>query len=152
MAAKSGKAVILKVMVPNSSPPSFVLVGGARNHNIDQNPGLVDASDKDSGGWTSVGPFGLKSTNVTLTGVYKGSQGELIVINHIADVMTGADQSPPVTPTPLTVQLIEDGVGTWQGNAYVRRTIDAPHDNILGQTLTFESDGAWAFTPESPQS
>lgn len=152
MAAKSGKAVILKVLDSEASPPDYVLVGGARNHGIDQDPGLVDASDKDSGGWKSVGPFGLKSMNVTLQGIYKGSRGELIVINHIADVMTGADQSPPVAPTPLTVQLIEDGVGTWSGNAYVRRAIDAPHDNILGQTLTFESDGAWTFTPESPQS
>lgn len=146
MAGKSGKAVTLKVMVPGSSPPSFVLVGGARNHSIEQNPGLVDDSDKDSGGWTSVGPYGLKSMNVTLTGVYKGSQGELIVINNLAAISgTGA-------PVPLTVQLIEDGIGTWQGDAYVSRSMDAPHDNILGQTLTFQSAGSWAFTAESPQS
>lgn len=141
MAGKSGKAVTLKVG-DGASPEQFVLVGGARNHGIDLDQGFVDDSDKDSGGWSSVGPYGLKKMRVTMTGVYKGSQGELLVLAHVNSV----------SPSPINVQLIEDGIGTWQFAAYIKRTVDAPHDNILGQTFTIDNQGAASFTAESPQS
>lgn len=141
MAGKSGKAVILKVG-DGGSPESFVLVGGARNHSVDLNQGFVDDSDKDSGGWSSVGPYGLKSIKVTMTGVYKGSAGELLVLAHVNST----------APTPINIQLIEDGIGTWSFAGYIKRDIDAPHDNILGQTFTIDNQGEATFTAESPQS
>lgn len=142
MAGKSGKVLLLKVG-DGASPEVFHTVGGARDHSVDVNLGLIDDSDKDSGGWSSVGPFGLKSIKVTLDGVYKGSVGELIVINHCNDV---SDARPA-----LNVQLIEQGVGTWAYAAFAKRDIKSPHEGMLANTYTFDNQGAAVFTAESPQ-
>lgn len=134
MAAQSGRNLQI-LRGDGASPEVFTRVSGGREESFSINKELIDITDKSSSGWRTYlnGAAGLTSVSASVSGVHL--DGVLI-----ADVLAA---------TQRNYQLDIDGVGVFEG-AFMIPTYEASgaHSDAITYTVTLESSGVIAYTPE----
>ena len=83
MTAEKGRAFILKAG-DGGAPETFTAVAGLRTTQISINNEVVDATNKDSGGWRELlAGAGVRTVSVSGTGIFTGSAAEADIRNRV---------------------------------------------------------------------
>jgi TP901-1 family phage major tail protein len=135
MAAASGRR--LRILRGNdASPEVFSELSGAREESLSINNELLDITDKDSGGWRTYisGEVGVQSMSMSCSGVLIDDDMIQHLLNKIA----------------LNYQFEIENLGVFEGLFMIASMeLSGAHEGVETYTLSFESSGAIAFTPEA---
>lgn len=139
MTAQSGRDVLVKVDSTGAGT-TFLTVGGGRSKSIALNATTVDVTDADSAGqWQEMlEGGGIKSSVITLSGVFKDSASEEDVRGYYFD------------QSHQDYQFVIPDFGTIEGKYQVTAlTYSGEYNGEAAYSMTFTSAGAQTFTPAS---
>lgn len=131
MAVQDGRSFILRIW-DSASPPAFTVIGGFTTNNLTINREPVDVTNKSTTNkWRQVAKFGVRSIQVTGTGMFTDSAAENTLVNEA--------MSNDTTTLP-EFQVVIPGLGTFEGAFHIDSLEYNGDDNApVTYTITLSS-------------